>query len=198
VSNTEIEWLAQARKGDDQAFACLVEIYQKPVFNLCYRMLGTSGEAEEAAQESFIRAYQGLAKYDNQRPVKTWLLSIAAHYCIDQLRRRKMVTFSLDADDTYFEAPDPSPDPEAVLYANEEQRMLHALIKTLGPQDRATIIMRYWYDLSDEEIGQALSLSVSAVKSRLHRSRRELAELWLKQQTNSINSERRCHASPTV
>jgi DNA-directed RNA polymerase specialized sigma24 family protein len=58
--------------------------------------------------------------------------------------------------------------------------------------------MRYWYDLSDEEIGQALSLSVSAVKSRLHRSRRELAELWLKQQTNSINSERRCHASPTV
>jgi RNA polymerase sigma-70 factor (ECF subfamily) len=57
--------------------------------------------------------------------------------------------------------------------------MLRALLDKLGPQDRAAIIMRYWYDLSDEEIGTALSLSISAVKSRLHRSRRELARLYL-------------------
>src|SRR5512133_4258284 len=72
------------------AFSQLVEAYQRPVFNLCYRMLGDSQEAEDAAQETFWRAYQGMKKYDPSRPFATWLLSIAAHYCIDQQRKRRL------------------------------------------------------------------------------------------------------------
>ncbi len=194
----EIEWLNQARKGESDAFTNLVEAYQTPVYNLCYRMLGEAGEAEDAAQESFWRAYQSLSKYDPQRPFLTWLLSIAAHYCIDQLRRRRLDTLSMDLLPEEAIPDLGTPTPESSFNQTEEQRHLRALLGRLSPQDRAAIIMRYWYDLSDEEIGQALSLSISAVKSRLHRARRELAQLWLAQQPQALASERRQNEAPTL
>ena len=92
----EEEWIADALKGDDDAFAALVEAYEVPVFNLCFRMLGDAGEAEEAAQEAFLRAYQNLKRYDPEKRFSTWILSIASHYCIDRLRRRRLFTVPLD------------------------------------------------------------------------------------------------------
>jgi RNA polymerase sigma-70 factor (ECF subfamily) len=89
VQDTEPGWLDKALNGDAQAFTDLVEAYQKPVYNLCYRMLGNSQDAEDAAQETFLRAYKSMRRYDRSRPFSTWLLSIAAHYCIDQIRRRR-------------------------------------------------------------------------------------------------------------
>lgn len=178
MESPEMEWLDRARRGDEEAFSHLVDAYQRPVFNLCYRMMGDGIEAEDAAQETFLRAFQNLKRYDPQRSFITWLLSIGAHYCIDQIRRRRMAILPLDILPEEA-APDSDPGPESQSSANEEKEMLRALLDKLGPQDRAAIIMRYWYDLSDEEIGTALSLSISAVKSRLHRSRRELARLYL-------------------
>jgi RNA polymerase sigma-70 factor (ECF subfamily) len=97
--NEEMAWVTQAQQGSDEAFTKLVETYQTPVFNLCYRMLGEPDLAEDAAQETFLRAFQHLHRYDQKRPFATWLLSIAAHYCIDRLRRRKFSMFSMDAED---------------------------------------------------------------------------------------------------
>jgi RNA polymerase sigma-70 factor (ECF subfamily) len=175
VSTQEVEWLERARKGDDDAFAQLVETYQKPVYNLCYRMLGDGLEAEDAAQESFWRAYQALHRYDPGRSFITWLLSIAAHYCIDQQRRRKLPTFSID--DTNEEIlPDNTLHPEKTVSENQRNRTLHRMLNELKPEDRAAIVMRYWYGFSDQEISEALTLTVSAVKSRLHRARLLLAE----------------------
>ena len=77
-------WVVQAQHGSDEAFTKLVEAYQTHVYNLCYRMLGDAELAEDAAQETFLRAYQHLHRYDQKRPFATWLLSIAAHYCIDR------------------------------------------------------------------------------------------------------------------
>ena len=77
-------WLRQAQKNDLTAFSRLVELYQTPVFNLCYRMLGNREDAEDAAQETFMRAFRAIKKYDPERPFKTWLLTIASRYCIDQ------------------------------------------------------------------------------------------------------------------
>ena len=160
--NEELAWVLQAQQGSDEAFTKLVETYQTPVYNLCYRMLGEPDLAEDAAQETFLRAYQHLHRYDQKRPFATWLLSIAAHYCIDRLRRRKFSMFSMDAEDdegNTFELPDPdSPDPEA-------------------------------------EIAESLRLTVSAVKSRLHRARKELAGLWQEEETRTEN-ERRPYESP--
>ncbi|MEY2816750.1 MAG: RNA polymerase sigma factor [Chloroflexota bacterium] len=199
--NEEQTWVAQAQQGDDEAFTKLVETYQTPVFNLCYRMLGEPELAEDAAQETFLRAYQHLHRYDQKRPFPTWLLSIAAHYCIDRLRRRKFSMFSMDVEDedgNSFEIPDmdaPSPEGEAITGQTNER--VHAMLKDLDATDRAAIIMRYWYDYSEKEIAESLNLTVSAVKSRLHRARKELAGLWVEQEDDLLaEMERRHHESP--
>lgn len=180
--NDETAWVIRAQQGDDEAFTQLVETYQKPVYNLCYRMLGEPEAAEDAGQETFLRAYQNLHRYDNSRAFGTWILSIAAHYCIDRLRKRKFAVFSMDAEDEDgmpFEMPDPaSPDPEAESAKREDRARLHLLLKDLDETDRAAVVLRYWYDYSEVEIAESLHLTVSAVKSRLHRSRRALAEMW--------------------
>ena len=197
--NDENTWVIQAQQGSDEAFTRLVEEHQTHVYNLCYRMLGEPEAAEDAAQESFLRAYQNLHRYDQSRPFATWLLSIAAHYCIDRLRRRKLSIFSLDEendDGTTYEVADPaSPDPEAESVKREDRDHLHVLLKSLDETDRAAVILRYWYDYSEIEIADSLKLTVSAVKSRLHRSRRALAGMWQENQPRT-RPERRPHESP--
>jgi RNA polymerase sigma-70 factor (ECF subfamily) len=183
------EWIAQAQRGNSEAFSKLVEACQTPVFNLCYRMLNDPYEAEDAAQETFLRAFNKIRQYDAQRPFLTWLLSIAAHYCIDQIRKRRMNLLSLD-DAVYLDPPDPAPGPESSLSMGEEQKRVRMLLEKLNPQDRAAVIMLYWYDLSYDEIAEALSMTVSAVKSRLHRARQMMAQTWSEQE-NSFKTERR-------
>jgi len=197
--NDELTWVIQAQQGSDEAFTMLVEEHQTHVYNLCYRMLGEPEAAEDAAQESFLRAYQNLQRYDRNRPFATWLLSIAAHYCIDRLRRRKLSVFSLDEENDEgmtFEIADPaSPNPEAESVKREERDRLHILLKDLDATDRAAIVLRYWNDYSEIEIAESLNLTVSAVKSRLHRARRALAGMWQEDKPRA-RAERRPHETP--
>ncbi len=175
--NDETKWIRLACQGDQVAFGRLVVAYQTPVYNLAYRMLGNAGEAEEAAQEAFIRAYTKLHSYDPQRPFRSWLFSIASHYCIDLLRRRRINWLSLEDE---FANPihlaSDAPGPEAAVSQQEHQEQIQHLLAALSPTDRAAITLRYWYDCSYEEIAETLNLTVSAVKSRLHRARRTLAQ----------------------
>ncbi len=193
----EPELLQRALQGEDAAYSRLVETYQTPVFNLCYRMLGDEIEAEDAAQETFWRAYQNLRRYDPQRSFITWILSIAAHYCIDQQRKRKHYAFPID-EHTEETAPDPAPNPEKMVSQLDEDQILHRLINQLGPQDRAILILRYWHELPEDEIAQSLDLTVSAVKSRLHRARLQLAQRWPTAPTPSLVPERKRHESPAL
>jgi len=196
----EKAWVLQAQQGSDEAFTQIVETYQKPIYNLCYRMLGESTAAEDAAQETFLRVYQNLHRYDLSRAFGTWILSIAAHYCIDLLRKKKFKMFSMDAendDGMTFELPDASaPDPEAESVKRELHARLHLLLKDLDETDRAAVVMRYWHDFSEKEIAQSLDLTVSAVKSRLHRSRRALAGMWNESDMHQPNPERSPYESP--
>lgn len=195
MQDTEVVWLVQAQQGDQQAFTNIVEAYQKPVYNLCYRMLNNAEDAEDAAQETFLRAYRSLKQYDQSRQFSTWLLSIAAHYCIDQIRKNRMNLISLE-DQPEQEIPDKLPGPESILSKREEQNRMRLLLEKLNPTDRAAVIMYYWYDYSYDEIAQSLSLSESAIKSRLHRARKEMARLWISQQNKLMPAERKCHESP--
>lgn len=198
--NDDLAWVLQAQQGNDEAFTRLVEEYQTHVYNLCYRMLGEPEAAEDAAQETFLRAYQNLRRYDRNRSFATWLLSIGAHYCIDRLRRRKLSMFSIDEendDGTTLEIADvTSPDPEAESVKREDRDRLHILLKGLDETDRAAIIMRYWYDYSEMEIAESLKLTVSAVKSRLHRARRALAGMWQEDKPLTRTEKRRVYESP--
>jgi len=169
--------VARARAGDNRAFSRLVETYQTPVYNLCYRVLGNPHDAEEAAQESFLRAYTKLGSYDPARPFKTWLLSIAHHYCIDRLRRRRLNFLSLDDEPALDTAAwrSTSPTPDELALRHEREGDMQTMLNTLPSKDRSALVMRYWYDLSYEEIAAATETTVSAVKSRLHRARCALA-----------------------
>jgi RNA polymerase sigma-70 factor (ECF subfamily) len=187
---SEAEWLKRAQQGDTESFSRLVELYNRSIFNLCYRMLGNANDAEDAAQEAFIRAYKAIHRYDPSRKFSTWLMSIASNYCIDQHRRKKLPSFSIDA----LEEPnfgDNSPSLEGQVMHGEQHEEIMDLLEYLKPKDKAAIIMRYWYDYSYDEIAETLSITSSAVKSRLHRARNQLAEIFMElKQSDMISIER--------
>lgn len=192
----DAECIKLARKGDQDAFAQIVETYQNPVYNLCYRMLGTPQAAEDAAQESFWRAYKNLHRYDMKRSFATWLLSIAAHYCIDQQRRKRLPTMDLN-EIIEFTAKDPAPSPESTTVNVEFSEKVQGQLAQLSENDRAVLILRYWHEYSEDEICQALSISKSAVKSRLHRARKHMAVQWTETQSN-LAMEGRHHETQTI
>jgi RNA polymerase sigma-70 factor, ECF subfamily len=196
VQEAEGVWILQAQEGDDEAFTRLVDAYQVPVYNLCYRMLGDGPEAEDAAQETFIRAYKGLSSYDSRRSFSTWLLSIAAHYCIDQIRRKRIIATPIP-DLPYEEIPDPALNPEMTVSKKEQDQRIRRLLDTLNATDRAAVVMYYWYDFSYDEISKALNLTASAVKSRLHRARGEMAKHWQTETTAPLMVERQGYESST-
>ncbi len=194
MSLAEAELLRMAQQKDEDAFTVLVETYQTPVYNLCYRMLGSAEGAEDAAQESFWRAYQAIQRYDPNRSFITWLLSIAAHHCIDLQRKRQLPILEIDGEEE-FEIPDRALEPEKILSNKQEKEMITGMLEKLSEMDRAVIVLRYWQDLPEDEIAHSLSLTVSAVKSRLHRARLQLAKLMLETKP-AISLERNHHESP--
>jgi RNA polymerase sigma-70 factor (ECF subfamily) len=174
----EGECIARARAGDQAAFSDLMGAYQTAVYNLCYRMLGEAREAEDATQEAFLRAFTQLHRYDPTRPFKTWLFSIACHHCIDRLRKRRLTWVDID-DEPLSSHPalrEPRPGPEESVIKGEQSAAIQALLASLSPKDRGAIVMRYWFDLSYEEIARVTGTSASAVKSRLHRARTALGK----------------------
>ncbi|MBN1179600.1 MAG: sigma-70 family RNA polymerase sigma factor [Anaerolineae bacterium] len=168
----ETVWIQRALEGDTRAFSRLVQVYQTPVYNVTYRMLGERMEAEDAAQETFLRAFRNLQRYDPKRPFRTWLLSIAAHHCIDRMRRQRP---TLSLDDVVLRAAG-DVEPERTVLERERQAGVQALLEALSPTDRMAVILMYWHDCSYEEVAEVLHLTVSAVKSRLHRARRAMAQ----------------------
>jgi RNA polymerase sigma-70 factor (ECF subfamily) len=168
-------WVTRARAGDQEAFAALVERYSRPVYSLCLRMLGSATDAEDAAQESFVRAFQALHRYDQSRPFATWLLSIASHHCIDRLRRRRLAEVSLDSLPPWRWLPGVTIDPEEAAGRAIESDRIGRLLLGLPDDYRLVVVLRYWHDLGYAEIAEILGESEAAVKSRLHRARRLLA-----------------------
>ncbi len=177
VKRTELDpaVIEQARHGDTQAFAQIVQRYQAPVYNLAYRMLGNASDAEDAAQETFLRVYSQMARYRPEQKFATWLLSIAAHYCIDRLRRRKFQWLSLDQESIQETLPASTPDPEETAFVHEREEQVQKLLQKLSPASRAVVILKYWNDLEVEEIAKMTGDSVSSVKVKLFRARQAMA-----------------------
>lgn len=173
----ERAWIEQALKGDPVAFGHLIRAYERPVYNLAYRMLGDSTEAEDAAQETFLRAYTKLATYQPDRKFVNWLLSIASHHCIDCLRRRtRAPQLSLDGPLPPQWVTSSALRPDQVVSKKQEEDRVRQSLDRLPPDYRAAVVLRYWYDLSYEEIASVMRTTESAIKSRLHRARQMLAQ----------------------
>lgn len=191
MSDAEIVELVVS--GDQDVFAVLVERYKDAVQNLAYRMLGNTTEAEDVTQETFVRAFTQLGTYKPVHKFSTWLLSIASHLAIDQLRRRRFLALPLD-DVPFLEwLPDVGVGPEQSALQGEQQDEIQQYLQMLPGKYRAVIVLRYWYDFSYEEISQALKLTPALVKARLHRARELLARYM---QKNALNKEEQVDALP--
>lgn len=180
------EIINRVKDGDSRAFSNVVESFRVSVYNLCYRMLNNnSGDAEDAVQEIFVKVWRNIGKYDEQRTFSTWVLSIATNHCIDQIRKRRLPTVEID--ETMEEViPDRIPSPKRVVAEREQAEEVQILLGGLSEVDRAIIILRYWDDLSDREIGSAVGLSEAAVKSRLFRARKQLVEIYRQAQAEAV------------
>ena len=181
VYSDERGWLEQARQGDKAAFGKLIEAYQGPVYNLAYRMLNNSREAEEAAQEAFIRAWTRLASYNPNHKFSTWMLSITSNYCIDLIRKRRAILLSIDeplpAHPSLMSEKESGPEGKAI--AADRETTVQNLLEKLPEEYRQAVVLRYWYEHSYEEIADIMQTSVSAIKSRLFRARRLMPQAGL-------------------
>jgi len=183
---SDVELVSLTLGGQQDAFAILVERYKDAVQNLAYRMLSNVTEAEDVTQEVFVRAYTQLATYKPAHKFSTWLLSIASHLAIDQLRRRRFLALPLE-DVPFLEwITDLGAGPEQAALNGEQQDEIQAYLDRLHSKYRAVIVLRYWYDLSYEEIATALNLTPALVKARLHRARELLARAM---KENSVQEE---------
>ncbi|MFB5677627.1 RNA polymerase sigma factor SigW [Paenibacillus terreus] len=164
-------------KGDQRAFAELVELYKDKIFHLTYRMLGNRHEAEDMVQETFLRVYRNLDKYDPNQKFSTWIYRIATNLCIDRLRRRKP-TYSLDAEineqegsDGYAMLPSDERTPEGETLLLETQTQIREAIDSLPAKYKSIMVLRYLQDMSLQEISDVLNLPVTTIKTRVHRGR---------------------------
>jgi len=164
-------------KGDQRAFAEIVDMYKDKLYHLAFRMTSNRQEAEDVVQETFLRVYKNLDRYDENQKFSTWIYRIATNLCIDRLRKRKAI-YSLDAESADHEGLDgyamlPSDDrtPESELLLSETQRLIQEAIATLPIKYKSVMILRYLQDLSLQEISDVLDMPVTTVKTRVHRGR---------------------------
>lgn len=170
--------LAAAGAGDRDAFNELVERYQRVVVQFVYRFLGPAGrsDAEDIAQEVFIRAWKHAARFEPRAKVLTWLLRIATNVSLNERRRRALRrAFGLEAvPEDAVSSSDFAP--AADLEADDTAAEVRAALLTLPDKQRAAVVLRHYHDLSYAEIAETLKTSVSAVESLLFRARRSLQD----------------------
>ncbi len=171
---TQRSLVTRAQRGDASAFGELIGLTQAAVYHVCLRMMGERREAEDMAQETFVRVYERLHTFDPQRPFLPWVRRVAANYCLNQLSRSAPAA---DSFDDAFDWAEESAGPLAQIEQAEQARRVRAALLRLAPRQRAVVELRHFQELSYEEIAQALNLPISDVKSDLFRARRLLAEM---------------------
>jgi RNA polymerase sigma-70 factor (ECF subfamily) len=163
--------------GDVAAFGDLFRTYEADVAQLCRRMLGSAVAAQDATSEVFLRGRRGFDGYRGDQPFRRWILAVAGHYCIDQLRRRTLEARLFDPVELEAEAaPDPGPSPLRQLVRAEERRAVLAAIEALPLKYRLPISLRYFAELDYDAIGQALGVTRGQVGVLLFRARRALRD----------------------
>lgn len=175
LSDNEI--IQQVLGGNQQVYSQLVTRYQSYVFTLALRMLKTREDAEEVAQDVFVKAYRALADFKGASRFSTWLYSIVNTTCLSFLRKKKLDLRSLD-DERVFEAADQQPAsvPANSLELKSRNKMVHAAIAMLSADDAEIISLFYQAEQSLEEIGRVLNIEPNTAKLRLHRARGRLKE----------------------
>lgn len=172
--------IKKVKKGDQQAFGELIELYQHKVYQICLRMIGNRQEAEDLAQEAFLRAYLNIESYNIEKKFSSWLFRIATNLTIDRLRKKK-ADYYLDAEiagaegiTMYAQLAADEELPEDQVVSLELQETIQNEIMRLPPKYRSAIVLKYVEDFSLKEISEILNIPVATVKTRIHRGREAL------------------------
>ena len=194
--------IEQVLAGDNNAFGVLVETYQDRVYNLALRMCGNADDAFDLSQEAFVRAWRGLAGFQQEAAFSTWLFRLTANVCLDWLRAKKrrptvsLTTADDDGEEVQMELADPGKSPEEILEAAEDRAALAKAMNELPVEYRQILTMRAINDMSYTEIAETLQIREGTVKSRLSRARLALRNILVKNgnktdSETSIHTERR-------
>ncbi len=174
MKESDAELVARARQGDEAAFEQLVLRHQRYVFNLACRVLGDYTEAEDVAQEAFVRAWRGLSGFRGQAQFTTWLYRIVQNLCLNRLpglRRELLQTEPLEE-----VLVNPNPSPADLFDVREQMAFLHAQLDRLPEKYRLVLTLRYLQHLSYAEVAAALDVPMGTVKTHIHRARQLLRE----------------------
>ena len=168
----DLALVARCRAGDTRAFEPIVERYQRVLYTVALRMLGNTEEANDVAQNAFVKAFQKLDSFDPNRRFFSWIYRILVNECLNVRRdQRPLEPISPDLAESSGRSP-------ADLFENaERRRRVQAAILELPADYREVVVLRHFADLSYEQIGETLDLPAKTVKSRLHTARTRLAEM---------------------
>ena len=184
----ETYYIDRVKGGDKEAFAWLVDQYRDMIYTVCLRMLGSDADAEEAAQDAFVKAYRSLASFQGRSKFSTWIYRIAYNQCISLIRKRvKMIDLVDEVPEGEISEGDLSG--LDALSAEERSKYLHMAIEALPETDSVVITLFYYEELSLEEIAEITGLTSSNIRIKLHRSRKKMYHVinnCLKSEVSSI------------
>ena len=166
------ELVKQVCMGETQLFRLLIERHQQHIFNLCYRMLQQFEEADDATQDTFLKAYRSLKQFRGDARLKTWLCRIARNECLNRLRHENMASLDQQLTTDYsFQIADSTPSPLELIEQRETQSIVHEAINKLPHQYRLVITLFHLNGLSYEEISQVMEIPMGTVKTYIFRAR---------------------------
>jgi len=185
----DIYYIEAVRKGNVQAFSVLVEKYQKLVYTLALKLLKKPEEAEEMAQDTFVKAFQKLDSYEGKSKFSTWLYSITYNACISELRKRRIEFKSLDDRQISDQDEQKMHDYYRESKKEDQEKYLNLALERLPEDDQVLVTLYYYENQSMDEISQITGLTVSNIKVKIHRARKKMYELlheMLKEEVYSL------------
>ena len=183
----DLKLVDQTLQGNQAAFEQLVLRYQNYVFTITHRVLPLREEAEEAAQVTFLKVYSTLGAFERKSKFSTWLYTIAYRTAVDVARRKQLAITSIDEDNSYLQLADTKGDnPTDDIFQQDLSEQLQEAIKSLKPDDATLITLFYLHEKPVKEISDIMGLTLSNVKTKLHRLRENLKEVLSKQLKEEI------------
>ncbi len=185
MSREDAKQIERCLRGEDKAFEELLDKYKKPVFSICLRMVKNHADAEDLAQEVFIRTFSVLDRYDPTYPFSSWLYRITSNLCIDYIRRRRDGMLSIDQPiqgrdgEMSRQLPDGGVKPDRNFESKEMMELLEEAITNLPEHYRVIVILRHQEQLSYEEISDNLGIPLGTVKARIHRARNMIKDFFI-------------------